>query len=54
MKRLITLLLIAPTMVFAHPGHLPAEQVHGVLHIEHVLTLLLIVGLVVFNLIRKK
>ena len=43
MKKLLTLTLtLVSTSALAHSGHLPEESVHGLLHIEH------IIGLIVF------
>jgi hypothetical protein len=48
------LLMITPlvsTPVLAHPGHLTDESVHGFLHIEHIIALL-VIGIAVL-LIRQ-
>ncbi len=43
MKKLLTLILsLTSASALAHSGHLPDESVHGLLHIEH------IIGLIVF------
>jgi len=42
---IVTPLLSTP--VFAHPGHMSNDAVHGFLHIEHIIALLAI-GLVVY------
>jgi hypothetical protein len=45
MKKLITIKLLpvmlslASTSALAHPGHMPDETVHGLLHVEHIITL---------------
>jgi len=56
MKRLTGLLLLAaPATVFAHPGHLANEQVHGLLHGEHIVLLLAIVAIVyLLDFIRNR
>ena len=55
MKKLILLLFTAtPTMVFAHAGHGMEEQVHGFLHVEHLLALLAIVAIILFTKAIKK
>jgi len=56
MKQLTGLLLLTtPAAVFAHPGHLANEQVHGFLHTEYIVVLLAFIGLVYFvNFIRNK
>ncbi len=60
MKKLILLAcVIAPTLVtssavFAHAGHGIEGQVHGFLHIEHLLALLAIVAVILFAKAIKK
>ena len=55
MKKLILLLFTAtPTMIYAHAGHSIEEQVHGFLHVEHLLALLAIVAVILFTKAIKK
>ncbi|MBE9560068.1 MAG: hypothetical protein IMF15_04725 [Proteobacteria bacterium] len=55
MKKLILLLFtVTPTMVFAHAGHGMEEQVHGFVHVEHLLALLAIAAVILFTKAIKK
>ena len=55
MKKLILLLSTAtPITVFAHAGHGIEEQVHGFLHVEHLLALLAIIAAVIITKAIKK
>ena len=55
MKKLILLLSTAtPTIVFAHAGHGIEEQMHGFLHVEHLLILLAIgIAIGISKIIKK-
>jgi hydrogenase/urease accessory protein HupE len=60
MKKLILLTCIAvpalvtPTAAFAHAGHSLQEQIHGFLHVEHLLILLAIgVALGIGKILKK-
>ena len=51
----LLLLTLASTTAFAHTGHLPVETVHGLLHIEHIITVAAIGVIAYFvNAIYKK
>lgn len=38
-KLIPAILALSATSAIAHPGHLPNETVHGLLHIEHIIAL---------------
>jgi hypothetical protein len=42
---LVTLALLSSSAV-AHPGHLADDSVHGLLHIEHIILLVVAAGIV--------
>lgn len=49
MKKLfICVTTLFSTNLLAHPGHLPAESVHSLLHIEHITGLITIVAISLF------
>lgn len=55
MKKIILLAsLVTPVTVFSHPGHGIEEQVHGFLHVEHLLALLAIIAAVIITKAIKK
>ena len=45
--------LVTPLSVLAHPGHGIEEQAHGFLHIEHLILLIAIAAIIVFNKTSK-
>jgi hypothetical protein len=47
------MLSLASTSVLAHPGHLPDEAVHGLLHVEHIITLA-VIGAIVYLVHRLR
>jgi len=55
MRQLIIVIsLIIPGMVFAHPGHAVTEQLHTLIHSEHLLVLLsIVVVAAVIRIIKK-
>ena len=55
MKKLILLVsATAPVTVLAHTGHGIEEQVHGFLHVEHLLTLVAIIAIAAIAKTIKK
>ncbi len=54
-KLLLLTLFSVSTAALAHPGHLPEEAAHGLLHVEHII-MIAVVGLTVYivNILRKK
>lgn len=53
-KKLILLIgIVTPVEVFSHPGH-GMEQVHGFLHVEHLLALLAIIAVALITKAIKK
>ena len=38
-KLIPAILALSATSAMAHPGHLPSETGHGLLHIEHIIAL---------------
>ena len=49
MKKIILLVLSAtPVVSIAHSGHGIVEQVHGFLHVEHLLALVAIIAIALF------
>jgi hypothetical protein len=55
MKKLAAVVSVfIPGTLFAHPGHGIGEQVHGLLHSEHLLILSMVIGaLIVDRVIRN-
>ena len=56
MKRLAnSILLMIPGVTLAHPGHEATEQIHGILHSEHLLIVLaIIIGVIATSVVIKK
>ena len=48
-KLLLLTLISVPTAVMAHPGHVVNDNLHGFLHVEHIL-MIAVVGLTVYLL----
>ena len=59
MKKLLTfklltiLLALTSTAALAHSGHLANESVHGMLHIEHIITLA-VAGIIAYLAYRSR
>lgn len=54
MKTLISfIILFMPLTVLAHPGHGIEEQMHGFIHIEHLILIVAVAAVVIFNKITK-
>lgn len=53
-KIILSILMAAPVSVFAHTGHGLKEQVHGFIHVEHLLALLAIVAAILITKAIKK
>jgi len=53
MKNILALTLsLISTIAVAHPGHLPNEAVHGFLHVEHIITIV-VLGLVAYLVLKR-
>jgi len=54
MKTILSfIILVTPLTVLAHPGHGIEQQAHGFLHIEHLLLLITIAVVIIFNKTSK-
>jgi len=51
---LLIISLTLPGIAPAHPGHVTNEQVHGFLHVEHLLALIAIVIVLFIGKVLKK
>lgn len=56
MKRIVMLLLLTPSLLFAHSGHGPVDTgpAHYLLSIEHYLGLIAVIGGAYFLYARRK
>jgi len=52
-KLLPAILSLVSTSALAHPGHLPDETVHGLLHVEHIIALA-VAGAIVYLVHRLR
>ncbi|MCK4833472.1 MAG: hypothetical protein KAT12_01805 [Gammaproteobacteria bacterium] len=53
-KILLTALSLVSTSALAHTGHLPNGDIHGFLHVEHIITLVAIGFIVYFAGVFRK
>jgi len=54
MKTILSfIILVTPLTVLAHPGHGIEQLPHGFLHIEHLILLIAIAAVIIFNKTSK-
>jgi len=50
MKTILSfIILFIPLTVFAHPGHGIEEQLHGFLHIEHLILVIAVAAVIIYR-----